>query len=73
MTLCVHAGDAHAALNFAAVLGTPCLFICRNNQYAISTPATEQYAGDGVAGRGPGYGIASIRVDGGDVQVRIHN
>jgi 2-oxoisovalerate dehydrogenase E1 component alpha subunit len=38
-------GDFHAALNFAATLGAPCLFICRNNGYAISTPANEQYAG----------------------------
>lgn len=39
-------GDFHAAINFAATLGAPCLFICRNNGYAISTPASEQYAGD---------------------------
>ena len=38
-------GDFHAAANFAAVLGAPVLFICRNNGYAISTPATEQYRG----------------------------
>lgn len=25
-------------------------------------------AGDGIAGRGPSYGIASIRVDGGDAR-----
>lgn len=39
----------------------------RNNGYAISTPSSEQYKGDGIAGRGPGYGIPSIRVDGTDV------
>lgn len=39
-------GDFHAALNFAATLGAPVLFICRNNGWAISTPATEQYRGD---------------------------
>lgn len=39
----------------------------RNNGYAISTPSREQYKGDGIAGRGPGYGIPSIRVDGTDV------
>lgn len=61
-------GDAHAAFNFAAVLGAPTLFVCRNNGYAISTPAHEQYRGDGIAGRGPGYGIPSVRVDGGDVR-----
>lgn len=59
-------GDFHAALNFAATLGAPCLFVCRNNGYAISTPAYEQYRGDGVASRGPAYCVPSIRVDGGD-------
>ena len=38
-------GDFHAAVNFAAVLGAPVLFMCRNNGWAISTPATEQYRG----------------------------
>lgn len=60
-------GDAHAAFNFAATLHCPILFFCRNNGYAISTPTTEQYAGDGIAGKGPGYGMATIRVDGNDV------
>lgn len=35
-----------------------------NIQFAISTPASEQYMGDGIASRGPGYGMATIRVDG---------
>lgn len=39
----------------------------RNNGYAISTPASEQYRGDGIAGRGSAYGIAAMRVDGNDV------
>lgn len=41
--------------------------MCRNNGYAISTPATEQYAGDGIVSRGAGYGVKSIRVDGNDL------
>jgi 2-oxoisovalerate dehydrogenase E1 component alpha subunit len=61
-------GDFHAAANFAAVLRAPVLFICRNNGWAISTPAHQQYAGDGIAGRGPAYGIPSTRVDGGDAR-----
>lgn len=61
-------GDFHAALNFAATLSCPVVFICRNNGWAISTPAKEQYRGDGIAGRGPSYGIPSIRIDGGDAQ-----
>ncbi|MDZ7809914.1 MAG: thiamine pyrophosphate-dependent enzyme [Arhodomonas sp.] len=59
-------GDFHAALNMAAVIRCPAIFLCRNNGYAISTPVSEQYAGDGVAARGVGYGIRSIRVDGND-------
>ena len=39
----------------------------RNNGYAISTPSSEQYRGDGIAVRGPAYGISTIRVDGNDI------
>lgn len=60
-------GDAHAAFNFAATLDAPCLFFCRNNGYAISTPANEQYRGDGIASRGVGYGMLTIRMDGNDI------
>jgi 2-oxoisovalerate dehydrogenase E1 component alpha subunit len=60
-------GDFHAALNFAATLDTPILFMCRNNGFAISTPVKDQYRGDGIASRGVGYGMATIRVDGNDL------
>jgi len=60
-------GDAHAGFNFAATLECPVIFFCRNNGYAISTPTNEQYRGDGIACRGPGYGMAAVRVDGNDV------
>ncbi|KAJ4964618.1 hypothetical protein NE237_016467 [Protea cynaroides] len=59
-------GDFHAALNFAAVLEAPVIFICRNNGWAISTPTSEQYRGDGIVVRGQAYGVRSIRVDGND-------
>lgn len=59
-------GDFHAALNIAATRSCPVIFICRNNGYAISTPSLEQYRGDGIASRGLGYGIDTIRVDGND-------
>ncbi|MEP3828355.1 MAG: thiamine pyrophosphate-dependent dehydrogenase E1 component subunit alpha, partial [Lentilitoribacter sp.] len=60
-------GDFHAGLNMAAVLNCPVIFFCRNNGYAISTPSEEQFAGDGIASRGLGYGVRTIRVDGNDV------
>ena len=59
-------GDFHAGLNMAAVLNCPVIFFCRNNGYAISTPSEEQFAGDGIASRGIGYGVKTIRVDGND-------
>ena len=59
-------GDFHAGLNMAAVLECPCIFLCRNNGYAISTPADEQFKGDGIASRGIGYGVHTLRVDGND-------
>ena len=65
-------GDAHAAFNFAATLSCPVVFICRNNEYAISTPSHQQYAGDGIAARGPAFGISTIRVDGNDIMAMYH-
>jgi 2-oxoisovalerate dehydrogenase E1 component alpha subunit len=60
-------GDFHAALNIAATRQAPAIFICRNNGYAISTPTSDQYRGDGIASRGAGYGIDTLRVDGNDI------
>ncbi len=60
-------GDFHGALNVAATRDCPILFICRNNGFAISTPTREQYRGDGIASRGIGYGMDTIRVDGTDI------
>ncbi|KAL6714348.1 hypothetical protein ACLMJK_007771 [Lecanora helva] len=60
-------GDFHAALNIAATRSCPVVFICRNNGYAISTATIEQYRGDGIASRGLGYGIETVRVDGNDI------
>ncbi|MDX5376971.1 MAG: thiamine pyrophosphate-dependent dehydrogenase E1 component subunit alpha [Halomonas sp.] len=60
-------GDFHAALNMASVHKVPVIFFCRNNGYAISTPASEQFAADGIAPRAFGYRMHVIRVDGNDV------
>jgi len=60
-------GDFHAAMNMATVYKVPVIFFCRNNHYAISTPSEQQFAADGIAPRGVGYGMQTIRVDGNDV------
>lgn len=59
-------GDFHAGLNFAAVTKVPCIFFCRNNGYAISTPCSKQFASDGIAAKGSAYGITTFRIDGND-------
>lgn len=59
-------GDFHVGLNFAAVRKAPVIFFCRNNGYAISTPASRQFSSEGVAPKGIGYGIKTFRVDGND-------
>jgi 2-oxoisovalerate dehydrogenase E1 component alpha subunit len=64
---CASTPDFHSGMNFAATLGAPVIFFCRNNGYAISTPVTDQYAGDGIVSRSTGYGMAAIRVDGNDI------
>jgi 2-oxoisovalerate dehydrogenase E1 component alpha subunit len=41
-------GDFHSGMNIAAVTDSPCIFFCRNNGFAISTPSKDQYRGDGI-------------------------
>src|SRR3989304_1720086 len=60
-------GDFHAAMNFAGVYGTPTVFFCSNNQYAISLPVARQTASDSIATKAAAYGFEGIRVDGNDL------
>jgi pyruvate dehydrogenase E1 component alpha subunit/2-oxoisovalerate dehydrogenase E1 component alpha subunit len=60
-------GDFHVALNFAGVTKAPCVLICQNNQWAISTPGYTQTASATIAMKGLAYGIESLRADGNDV------
>lgn len=59
-------GDFHVALNFAGVSRAPVVYICQNNQWAISTPGSMQTASETIAIKGLGYGIESLRADGND-------
>ena len=60
-------GDFHEAMNFAGVFKAPCIFICQNNQYAISLPVKEQTASQTIAQKALAYGFEGIQVDGNDV------
>jgi pyruvate dehydrogenase E1 component alpha subunit len=59
--------DFHVGLNFAAVYQVPVVFVCQNNQWAISTPLELQTVSETIAVKGLAYGIPSVRVDGNDV------
>jgi pyruvate dehydrogenase E1 component alpha subunit/2-oxoisovalerate dehydrogenase E1 component alpha subunit len=65
-------GDFHVALNFAGVSRAPCVLICQNNQWAISTPGHVQTASASIALKGAGYGLEALRVDGNDVLAVYH-
>jgi pyruvate dehydrogenase E1 component alpha subunit/2-oxoisovalerate dehydrogenase E1 component alpha subunit len=61
------AEDFHAGVNFAAVYHVPAVFLCENNQWAISTPASRQTASKTFAIKALAYGMPGVRVDGNDV------
>jgi 2-oxoisovalerate dehydrogenase E1 component alpha subunit len=52
-------GDFHAGMLFASTVPSPTLFLARNNGFAISTPNSQQFYGDGISARGPGNLITS--------------
>lgn len=60
-------GDFHEALNFAAVFGVPAVFVCQNNQWAISIPREKQTRSKTLAQKAVAYGMPGIQVDGNDV------
>ena len=60
-------GDFHEGLNLAAVLKAPVVFICENNSYAMTVPASASMAIADVAVRAAGYGMPGEVVDGQNV------
>ena len=60
-------GIFHEFLNLAAVWQLPVLFVCENNQYALSTSYRHTTAVDSVATRAAAYDIPGVRIDGNDV------
>ncbi|WP_267640532.1 pyruvate dehydrogenase (acetyl-transferring) E1 component subunit alpha [Haloarchaeobius amylolyticus] len=59
-------GDFHEGLNFAGVFDVPAVFVCNNNQWAISIPAERQTASATFAQKADAYGFEGVRVDGMD-------
>src|SRR5437867_6616109 len=60
-------GDFHEACNFAGVWHVPVVFVCQNNQWAISVPLKKQTNSRTIAQKAIAYGFPGIQVDGNDV------
>ncbi len=59
-------GEWHESVNFAAVHKLPIVFLCENNQWAISTPLSKQMGQPHIYKRAEGYGIPGEQFDGFD-------
>jgi pyruvate dehydrogenase E1 component alpha subunit len=60
-------GEVHEALNFAGVFNAPVVFVCQNNQVAISTRHENQTAAQTYAQKAIAYGFEGVQVDGNDI------
>ena len=60
-------GDFHEAMNFAANLDLPVVFVCQNNFWAISVPNSIQSSADTFAQRAVAYGMDTVQCDGNDL------
>ena len=61
-------GTFHESLNLAQLWELPAIFVCENNHYAESTPASQQLPIADLAKRAVAYGMHSISADGQDVE-----
>ena len=59
-------GTFHEALNMAAIWKLPVIYLCENNGYAVTTPASYSVSVEDIADRAHGYGIPGVVVDGQD-------
>ena len=62
-------GAFHEGVNLAALWKLPAVFICDNNQYAISTHVSRSTPVKNVSDRAKAYDIPGITIDGQDVEV----
>jgi len=60
-------GAFHEALNMAAIYRLPVVFVCENNQYAMSLPFHKGFAIQKISDRAAAYGMPGVTVDGNDI------
>lgn len=60
-------GSFNESLNMAAIWNLPVVYVCENNQFAMSYPVEEAFAIEKISDRAAGYGMPGETVDGNDV------
>ncbi len=59
-------GAFHEALNMASIWNLPIVFLCENNQYAMSMPVEKAFNIENISQRAAAYGLPGVTVDGND-------
>lgn len=65
-------GVLYESMNMSGVWNLPVIFLCENNQYALSTPAHTVTSGV-IAERAAGFGIPGIRVEDGQDVLAVYD
>jgi len=65
-------GCLYEAMNISSVWGLPIIFLCENNQYALSTPAHTVTAGV-IADRATGFDMPGVRVEDGQDVLKVYD
>lgn len=65
-------GVLYESMNMAGIWKLPTIFLCENNQYALSTPAHTVTSGR-IADRAAGFGITGVRVENGQDVLAVYS
>lgn len=60
-------GACHEAMNLASIWKLPVIFLCENNQYAVTTSFRDTVAVENISDRASAYNMPGVLVDGQDV------
>jgi len=60
-------GPFHESLNMAAIWKLPVVYVCENNQYAMSFSVKRAFAIEKISDRAAAYGMPGVTVDGNDL------
>ena len=60
-------GACHEAMNLASIWNLPVIFLCENNQYAVTTHFTDTVAVENISDRAQAYNMPGVLVDGQDI------